>query len=60
MPKYIRRWQKVLKGTPAYKKGYRWFDAKTFRHYKKLPKSAVLKPITKLRKIKGRYVYSLP
>ena len=47
MAKYIKRWQKIGKGTPAYKDGYRWFDSKTMRHYKKLPKTAILKPVTK-------------
>jgi len=47
MAKYIKRWQKIRKGTPSYKDGYRWFDAKTMRHYKKKPKSAALQPLTK-------------
>ena len=40
-PKYIKRLHKVRKGTPAYENGYRWFDAKEMKHYKKLPKSLI-------------------
>ena len=52
MPKYIKRWQRVEKGTPAYKDGYRWFDAKVMRHYKKRPARASLQLVTKYSPIR--------
>ena len=48
----IRRWWKIGKGTPAYKEGYRWFDMKTMKHFKKLPANAVTHPLTKYSWIK--------
>ena len=45
--RYIKRWRKVKKGTPAYAEGYRWFDAKTMKHHRKLPVSASMQVLTK-------------
>jgi hypothetical protein len=47
MAKYIKRWQKIAKGTPAYKEGYRWFDAQNMKHFKKRPVSSALQVLTK-------------
>ncbi len=52
MDKYIRRWQKVNKRTPAYEAGYRWFDAKTMKHHKKRPARASLQVFTKYSPIR--------
>jgi hypothetical protein len=52
MDKYIKRWQRVRKGTPAYRDGYRWFDAKTMKHHVKRPAQASLQMFTKYSPIR--------
>jgi len=52
MAKYIKRWQKIRKGTPSYKDGYRWFDAKTMRRHKRRSPSTALQFVTKYSPIR--------
>jgi hypothetical protein len=50
--RYIIRWQKIAKNTPAFQNGYKWFDAQTMRHYTGLPITAIFQPFTRYSFIK--------